>query len=481
LDAEPFLLRDPAITTLDGYRASGGGEGLQRARELGPEQTVKEILLSGLRGRGGAGFRTGRKWETILRSSGSIRYVVCNAAEGEPGSFKDRALMRANPYQIVEGVAIAALTVGAREAFICLKARFAREVAAMTGAAQEMERAGLIGDLAVTIVEGPEEYLYGEEKALLEVIEGKAPLPRLFPPYEQGLFAVTPQMGWEPTPRDPIAMRLGVTPAAVVAEAESNPTLVNNAETLANVPVILARGAEWYHSLGVGESRGHVICTIVGDVRRAGVAEIELGLPLSQAIDEIGGGPGEGHRIKAVFSGVSNAAITSDELDTPLTYEDFRAIDSGLGSVGFMVYDESACMVDLAQVFARFLYVESCGQCPACKFGTGEVTGHLERLLALQATELDIEIIGARLRTVTDGNRCALPVEAQQLLSSFLRDFPEEFADHLEGRRCTGRHDLPLPKIDDIVDGLAVYDRRQALKRPDWSYAEQTAVPATGI
>ncbi len=466
---EPFLLPDPPFTSLEEYRSAGGGLGLQRAREMGPEQTTKEILLSGLRGRGGAGFRTGRKWETIRRSPGATRYVVCNAAEGEPGSFKDRSLMRANPYQIVEGVAIAAATVRAREAFICLKAKFGREVDAMTRATEEMQQAGLTGELVITIVQGPEEYLYGEEKAMLEVIEGKAPLPRLFPPYELGLFAVAPQMGWEAAPRDPIAVRLGM-PGSV--GGDSNPTLVNNAETLANVPVILARGAEWYHALGVGESTGHALCTVVGDVARAGVAEIELGIPLIQAIDEIGGGARTGHRIKAVFSGVSNAAITSDELDTPLTYEDFRAVGSGLGSVGFMVYDETACMVDLAYVFARFLYVESCGQCPACKFGTGEITAYLERLLALQATELDIGVIGERLRTVTDGNRCALPVEAQQLLSSFLRDFPEEFADHLEGRRCSGRHELVLPKIDDIVDGVAVYDPRQALKRPDWSYAD---------
>jgi NADH-quinone oxidoreductase subunit F len=470
LAVEPFLLPDTALTTIDDYLAFGGGQGLARAKQLGAEQTLKEVLLSGLRGRGGAGFRTGRKWETILRAAGTTRYVVCNAAEGEPGSFKDRSLMRANPYQIVEGVAIAAATVGAREAFICLKASFVPEVAAMTRAAQEMETAGITGDIAITIVEGPEEYLYGEEKAMLEVIEGKPPLPRLFPPYELGLFAVSPQMGWEATPRDPVAIRLGQVGAA---GGQSNPTLVNNAETMANLVPILTRGAEWYRSLGVGESPGHALCTVVGDVMRAGVAEIELGTPLREVIAAIGGGPKPGHRIKAVFSGVSNAAIPSDALDMPLTYEDFREAGSGLGSLGFVVYDETACMVDLAQVFSRFLYVESCGQCPACKFGTGEITGYLERLLALQADERDIETIGARLRTVTDGNRCALPVEEQQLVSSFLRFFPEEFADHLEGRRCQGRHQLPLPKIVDIADGVAVYDRRQALKRPDWSYTDR--------
>jgi NADH:ubiquinone oxidoreductase subunit F (NADH-binding) len=168
---------------------------------------------------------------------------------------------------------------------------------------------------------------------------------------------------------------------------------------------------------------------------------------------------------------VSNAVIASDELETPLTYEDMARIGSGLGSVGLIVYDETACMVDVAYSLSRFLYVESCGQCPACKFGTGEVTAYLERLLELRADDRDISTIGERLRTVADGNRCALPVEERALVSSFLRSFPEEFADHLEGRRCSGRHDLPVPKIVDIKDGVATLDRRQRFKRPDWTYA----------
>jgi NADH-quinone oxidoreductase subunit F len=457
---------------VDDYRAFGGGQGLARALELGPEQTIQEISLSGLRGRGGAGFRTGRKWDTLYNATGTIKYVVCNAAEGEPGTFKDRTLLRCNPYQVIEGVAIAAATIGAREAFLCLKAKFDREVATLTRAVQEMEAAGLTGDIAITIVQGPDEYLYGEEKAMLEVIEGKAPLPRLLQPWERGLFAVTPQMGWENTPPDPAGTLEGLNPS-LLEQAESNPTLVNNAETFANIAPILTRGAEWHRSLGTTESPGHVICTVVGDVVRAGVAEIELGIPLATALEQIGGGPTPGHRVKAVLSGVSNAVVTSDELDTPLSYEDMARIGSGLGSVGLIVYDEMACMVDVAHSLSRFLYVESCGQCPACKFGTGEITAYLERLLELRADDRDILTISERLRTVADGNRCAVPIEEQALISSFLRSFPEEFADHLEGRRCSGRHDVPVPKIVDIVDGVAVLDRRQGLKQPDWTYADE--------
>jgi NADH-quinone oxidoreductase subunit F len=398
--------------------------------------------------------------------------VVCNAAEGEPGTFKDRSLLRDNPYQVIEGVAIAALTIGAREAFICLKATFVPEVARVTAAVAEMETAGLIGDLAVTIVQGPDEYLYGEEKAMLEVIEGKAPLPRLFQPYERGLFVVLPQMGWESTPTVPDAGRAGIDRRAG-DQAEANPTLVGNAETFANITPILTRGAEWYRTMGTGASPGHVICTVVGDTLRSGVAEIELGMSLADAIEQVGGGPRTGHRVKAVLSGVSNAVVTSDELDTPLSYEAMAEIGSGLGSVGLIVYDESACMVHVAHELSRFLYVESCGQCPACKLGTGEVTDLLGRLLELRADDVDIRAIGERLQTVSDGNRCAIPLEERALIASFLRSFPEEFADHLEGRPCTGRHDLPVPKIIDIVDGVAQFDLRHRLKQPDWTYADR--------
>lgn len=467
---EPFLLPTAPISSVADYQAFGGGQGLARAIELGAEQTIHELSLSGLRGRGGAGFRTGRKWRGLYDAQGTTKYVVANGAEGEPGTFKDRALLRANPYQVIEGIAVAALTIGAREAFVCLKAGFTREVASVTEAVAAMEAAGMVGDLAITIVQGPDEYLYGEEKAMLEVIEGKAPLPRLLPPYERGLFAVAPQIGWESTPADPEASLEGVDPATA-ALAETNPALVSNVETFANVAPILARGAEWYRTMGTHDSPGHAICTVVGDVRRQGVAEIELGIPLSDAVEQIGGGPRPGQRIKTILSGVSNPVVTSDQLDTPMSYEAMAGIGSGLGSLGLIVYDDTACMVDLAHNLSRFLYVESCGQCPACKFGTGEVTAYLERLLDLQGQDRDIEAIGERLRSVADGNRCALPVEEQALISSLLRCFPEEFADHLEGRQCTGRHDLPVPKIVDIADGVAIYDEKIARKRPDWTYA----------
>src|SRR5437764_7202263 len=229
----PFLLTDEPVTSLDQWKGLGGCAGFERAQQLGPAQTIKEIGLAGLRGRGGGGFPTGRKW-TGVRESGSAgdrKFVVANGAEGEPATFKDRALMRANPYQIVEGLAVAAFVVGAEAAFIGVKGTFTREIDRLTAALVEMQSAGVAGDIPITIVPGPEEYLFGEEKALLEVVEGRDPLPRLFPPYEHGLFATAPQSGWEAHEQEP-----GHTGAH-----QSNPTLVNNVETLANVPHVLAR------------------------------------------------------------------------------------------------------------------------------------------------------------------------------------------------------------------------------------------------
>lgn len=460
--AAPFLLPPTPVTSVDAYRALGGGSGLEQAARLGPAQTVKELTLAGLRGRGGGGFPTGRKWTTILHATGTHRFVVANGAEGEPATFKDRALMRANPYAIVEGVAIAALTVGAREAFIALKASFGQERERVTRAVEEMQDAGLAGDIPITMVAGPEEYLFGEEKALLEVIEGRDPLPRLFPPYEHGLFATAPQSGWEAHEQEP-----GHT-----GTHQSNPTLVNNVETLANVPHVLAHGAEWFRSMGTDASSGHVIVTIVGDVMRAGVAEVELGTSLREVIDEVGGGTRAGRQVKAVLSGIANPVITApDQLDVAVSYEGMAAAGSGLGAAGFAVFDDQACMVEVARAYSRFLYVESCNQCPACKLGSGAITAGLEQVEAGRATVLDVDTIGARLKTVTDGNRCYLPVQEQAVVSSLLRSFPEEFTEHLEGRPCPRPGRVVVPKLVDIVDGIARYDERQPKKQPDWTYA----------
>ncbi len=456
-----ILLPPEPVTSLDAYRAAGGGAGLERARSLGPDQVIQELTLSRLRGRGGAGFPTGRKWASVRTAPGTTRYVAVNAAEGEPGTFKDRTLLRANPYQLLEGLAIAILAVGAAEAFVAVKGSFRPEIARLEQARSEVEAAGWF-DAPVRVVLGPDEYLFGEEKALLEVIEGNAPLPRQLPPYQHGLFATGVQLGWSAHEDEPGA------PAR-----QSNPTLVGNVETFSNVPHILARGAEWFRGIGTPDSPGTVVCTVVGDVVHAGVDEIELGTPLREAIDRIGGGLPPGRRVKAVFSGISNPVLVADDLDTPLTYEDLP-----LGAAGFIVYDDTTCVVELAYLLSRFLWIESCGQCPPCKLGTQAITEHLFALQEGRGSDVDIETIGARLRNVTDGNRCALPIEEQNIVSSLLTRFPEEFVDHLEGRGCRSPRRLVIPKLVDIVDGVAVYDEHWGLKQPDWTYADGTPADA---
>jgi NADH-quinone oxidoreductase subunit F len=453
-----FLLPSHPTTSLEAWLSTdAGGSGLEVAQRIGPGATREVIASSGLRGRGGGGFPTGRKWAGIAQQDATRRYLVVNGAEGEPGTFKDRALLRANPYQVVEGMIVAAFAIGAEEAFICVKASFEQEIAALTTAVQEFQRAGICGDCTVNIIAGPDEYLFGEEKAMLEVIEGKPPLPRWFPPYEHGLFAAGPQSGWE----------------ARTGQARSdgpNPTLVNNVETLANVPHILAKGADWFRSLGTSDSPGTVVATVVGDVLAPDVGEVELGTPLLAVIDAVGSGPHPGRTIKAVFSGVANPVVAAEHLDTPVTYEDFAAIGSGMGAAGFIVHDDSACMVDAAYRLSRFLSIESCGQCPPCKIGSSEITERLERIELGRGTEADVDAIHGWLTRVTDGNRCYLAVEERLLVTSLLQAFPEEFAEHIDGQRCPRPGRRPIPKLLDLTDGSATYDDRFWLKRPDWTY-----------
>jgi NADH-quinone oxidoreductase subunit F len=459
VDSLARVLPSEPITTLDGFFERGGHDALQRARQLGSDATIAELDRAGLRGRGGGGFPTGRKWRTVRDAAGSRHYVVVNGAEGEPGTFKDRSIMRRDPYQIVAGAAIAAFTVDAHDVYIGVKASFGREFDAIERATRELASAGVLGDLDITIARGPDEYLFGEEKALLEVIEGNDPLPRVLPPFQHGLFATAPQMGWTATEAEPGEAR----------GDRANPTLVNNVETLAQVTWILAHGAEQFRTAGSESSPGTTVFTLCGDVAEPSVIELPLGTPLRVLIEEHAGGTASGRPVKMVCSGVANAVLAGDRLDTPADFESLAVAGAGLGSAGFIVYDDETCALAVARLFSRFLYVESCGQCPPCKLQSGEITDALERIeRASDAAQL--ARIQRGLETVTDGNRCYLAVEEQQVVSSILRQFPEDIVAHEEGR-CRLKHDLVVPKLVDFDGTRFVYDERQAHKRPDWTYA----------
>lgn len=415
-----LLPSEPIETYADYLERGPGGAGIARAVEIGPEATLEEVRASGLRGRGGAGFPTGRKWAGVLSQEGDRRYVVVNGAEGEPGTFKDRALLRANPYQLVEGAIIAAYALGADEVYFALKSRFEQEADRLLSAISEMQVAGVCRDCTMSVARGPDDYLFGEETAMLEVIEGGDALPRLLPPYQHGLFG--------------------------------KPTLVNNVETLSNVTHILANGAGWFRSSGTVESPGTTVVTVVGDVERATVVEVDLGTPLREVLDAAG----LRRPVQAVFSGVSNRVVKGEAIDVPLSYEGFASIESGMGAAGFIVVDDSRCMVDVACVISGFLAVESCGQCPPCKVGSSEITTRLRALRDGTATSQDVTEIGSWSNSVTDANRCYLGTEEQNVVRSVLGAFPDDVVAHIEQGGCGRSFGFELPKLADIVDGRSV-------------------------
>jgi NADH-quinone oxidoreductase subunit F len=413
---------------------------------MDPQAVIEEIRQAGLRGRGGAGFPTAIKWETLLKDPAPVRYICCNGAEGEPGTFKDRQLLRMNPYVVLEGLAIAATVLGVERAYICLKSSFEREAGAVRRAMGELGAEGIGGNIELIL--GPDEYLYGEEKALLEVVEGGLPLPRVFPPYIHGLFS-----GAYGGP----------------GEGLNNPTVVNNVETLAHAALIMRHGAEWFRSFGSDDTPGTMIFTVSGDVGTPIVRELPLGVSLRRLIDAARGAS-EGS-VKAVLPGFANAVITADQLETRLSFDAMRRAGTALGSGGFIVYNGGACMARVAYLCSRFLFVESCNQCPPCKTGSRRITECLERLLAGEADRGDLEDIYATSTWVENGQRCYLPTSEAVVVSSILHAFPQDFEAHLKGT-CALRHDYIIPKMTDYKAGSGfAYDKTYLRKLPDWSYA----------
>ncbi|HKY47304.1 MAG TPA: NADH-ubiquinone oxidoreductase-F iron-sulfur binding region domain-containing protein [Acidimicrobiia bacterium] len=414
-DASRVLPSHP-ITDLAAYLAAGGGVGLERALDMGGPAVIETIRRSGLRGRGGAGFPTGTKWRGVAADAGP-RVVVCNAAEGEPGTSKDRTILSRDPYRVIEGMAIAAIAVGAATAYLGIKARFTEPIAGLDRAAREMSAAGLLEGIDFRIVEGPDDYLLGVETALLEVIQGNDPLPRTVPPYIQGLV-------------DP--------------DGTEYATVVNNVETLAHVPGIVAHGADWFRSIGTERSPGTMVFTVSGDVKTPAVAELPLGTPLSFLIYGPGGGTRSSHAPKLIVSGASNRPLTAREIDTPMSFEGMEAIGSGLGSGGFIVYDDSTCAVEVGLLLSSFLQRGSCGQCPPCKLGTTAYMRGFGLLLEGRASRDDLDDLTGWLNRVTDGNRCGLGAGQREVARGILHTFADDVVACLEGR-CQGHRGLTLP------------------------------------
>jgi NADH:ubiquinone oxidoreductase subunit F (NADH-binding) len=435
LPAKPY-------TTYDNYLAAGGGEGYRTAAELTPDEVIEVVAASGLRGRGGAGFPTGTKWRSIVDAAGDAPvYLVCNAAEGEPATYKDRVLLARNPFGVIEGMLIAMHAVGAERAFVGIKQRF-DEVARIIEARDAFVAGGFDRAADIRVVPGPDEYLFGEESAMLEVIEGKLPLPRILPPYQTGLFATMRQL---------------------------NPTVVNNVETYSHVTQILREGADWFRAIGTTEAPGTMVFTILGDVAHPGIYELPLGTSMRTLVVDLAGA----HDIQAIYPGTSNSVITPDLLDLPMDFDSFAEAGTGLGSAGLAVYDTSRDIVQVCATLARFLAVESCGQCLACKLGTADMFERLDRLVAGEGTEGDIAEIRKRTETVTDLNRCYLPVGAALLIRSTLDQFADAFHAHV-GQPSDPAIAVAVPKITswDAQQGVFLLDPDYHRKRSDWSYAQ---------
>ncbi len=443
------LLPDAPFGSYADYHKATGPSAVLKARKMKPEAVLAEVERSGLRGRGGAGFPTGTKWRSVQEHSCTRRSVVCNAAEGEPGTFKDRYLLRWNPYAALEGMLVAAHAIGTHEINIAIKASFAREIDRLRRALAELREAGLLEGIEHRIVEGPEEYLFGEEKAILNVIEGQGPLPREahYPPYERGLFA---------TPDSP------------------NPALVNNVETFAHVPGILRHGGESFRRIGTADTPGTLLFTLSGDVARPGVYEAPAGITLRELFYRLGDGPKGGRTFKGALSGVSAGFIGPEKFETHVDFGSLKMIGSGLGSAGFIVLDDRTSIPRVAQALARFLYVESCNQCTACKHGLRTASGALDEMFdpkTASADDPERALFGAR--SAPQGNRCYLPVQAATVLPSLMTRFKAEF-DHLVAHPGALPAKYVLPKIMDFVEEgrTFIYDLRQGHKNPDWTFME---------
>ncbi|MEO6989418.1 MAG: NADH-ubiquinone oxidoreductase-F iron-sulfur binding region domain-containing protein [Aquihabitans sp.] len=444
LDLEP-------VPDLAAYERAGGGQGLARARADRGEVFIL-LAASGLRGRGGAGFPTAKKWLTIkerLETDEPVTVVV-NAAEGEPGTFKDRAILTANPYRVLEGALIAALAIGADDVKVALKANAVDEQR-VRAAVAEVNASDWLPGTTIEVVAGPASYLYGEETALLEVIDGRHPFPRVAPPWQRGL---------DEDRLDP--------------DAPVSPALVNNVETFANVALIVANGPDWFRSVGTERSPGTIVCTVSGRTTNSGVIEVAMGTTLRNVLGLLHAEPIDGE-ITAVMSGVSNRLIRPIDLDVPLTYEDVAAIGSGLGTGGFIVLDESVDPVAVAQGVSWFLAVESCGQCTHCKEDGLVVAAALQRLRdgTSDDGQADLELIGSSLTTIVIGARCFLATQHQQMIDSFVACFPAAFGGHAAGLLPPAApfHVAPIMEVMVGEPGVRVrLDDSQATKQPDWTH-----------
>ncbi|MCH7709350.1 MAG: NADH-quinone oxidoreductase subunit NuoF [Myxococcales bacterium] len=406
---------DDAFGTLSGYEARGGYQGLREALDTSPEDLIELLKSSGLQGRGGAGFSTGMKWSFMPQGADKPKYLVCNADESEPGSFKDRILLERAPHQLIEGILIAAWATGAEKTFIYIRGEYAFPADQVDRAVLEARERGYLGakvmgknfahDIVVT--RGAGAYICGEETGLLESLEGKKGQPRNKPPFpaQYGAFGM--------------------------------PTTVNNVETFAHVPHIVRNGADWFRGFGTEKSPGTTLFGVSGHVQRPGLFELPLGTPLDEIIFEHAGGLLEGRKIKGVIpGGMSMPILPANQLDVPMANEFLRERKSMLGTGGIMVMDDTTCMVRVACIITYFFRDESCGQCTQCREGTGWMNSIVERIERGAGEQSDLDILLDVASKMEGQTICAFSDAAAWPVQGLLRHFREDFEAHIREKKC---------------------------------------------
>lgn len=397
------------------YIANGGYEALARALDKPGEEVIKEIKASGLRGRGGAGFPTGLKWETCRNSPGSVKYVICNADEGDPGAFMDRTILESNPHQVLEGLALAAHAVGASRGYLYVRAEYPLAVERIKLAIEQAKKAGLLGksvlgsdfDLELEVFQGSGAFVCGEETALIASMEGEPGIPRHRPPFpaQAGLWG--------------------------------KPTIINNVKTLSYVPHIIRKRAGWFRGTGTAESPGTAIFALAGKVINTGLAEVPMGTTLSQLIFDVGSGIDGGKKFKAVqIGGPSGGCLPESFLDTPIDFDSLTQAGAMMGSGGMVVLDEDDCMVEIARYFLDFTQKESCGKCTFCRLGTKQMLNILERITRGQGNPADIDTLLDLAENVKTGSLCNLGRTAPNPVLSTIKHFRDEYEAHISEKRC---------------------------------------------
>jgi NADH-quinone oxidoreductase subunit F len=421
-------LDDPELATLDGYSRRGGYEMLRKALSMDPGDVLQEMLDSGVRGRGGAGFAMGKKMSFIPKGS-MDKYLVCNADESEPGTFKDRELMQKNPHLLIEGMIIGAYAIGANRSFIFIRGEYQHQADVLDAAVAEARAAGYIGErilgsdhtIDLVVHRGAGAYICGEETALLDALEGKRGNPRLKPPFPavQGLYR--------------------------------GPTLINNVETLMNVPVILRMGGKEYAEIGTETSTGTKVVSVSGNVKRPGNYEIELGIPSRELIYGLAGGPPDGRTIKAWFPGGSSAPVlpgTDEYMDLPYDFDSMAKAGSMLGSGAIIVIDDSNSIVDVAYKTAYFYRHESCGKCTPCREGTNWTVKMIERIQSGEATPMDLDIMASVQEQIIGNCLCVLGDAMAMPIGSMINHFRDEFEEYIDAARERNGLGAAIPQVN---------------------------------